>query len=185
VLEGALERSVSLAASMDARGYGRRGSASTAARRTAAGLTLFGLFAAAVGSYGVLDPSAPVPLGLPALAVGILALAGALVIGGRRSSRTRYRPDPWVVPEWITVASGLAMVVGVVVAGRNGADLQPSVQPLVWPSLPTAAAVGVLFGLLPAWCTPRPPVLASVDPSEPPSVRPLPESPEPLVGVAS
>lgn len=184
VLEGALERSVALAASMDARGYGRRGAASIAVRRTAAGLTLGGLVVAAVGSYGVLDPSAPLLLGPPALALGIVALAAALLIGSRRSSRSRYRPDPWVLPEWITAVSGLAMVLGVVVAGRSGADLDPSVQPLVWPTLPTAAALGVLIGLLPAWCTPRPPLMTTVESSVAPPDPPAREAPEPLVGAA-
>ena len=162
VLEGSLERSVALAASMDARGYGRRGTADPLARRAAAVLTLGGLLAAAVGSYGLLDPSAPFALGVPALAFGLLALAGALLIGGRRSVRSRYRPDRWALPEWLTVASGVAMVVGIVAAGRSGAVLEPSVQPLEWPTLPLVAAIGILAGLLPAWCTPRPPSMSTV-----------------------
>ncbi|MCD9623869.1 energy-coupling factor transporter transmembrane component T [Rhabdothermincola salaria] len=163
VLEGALERSIALAASMDARGYGRRGDASVGARRVAATLTLAGLLLAAVGSYGVLDPSTPFVLGVPALAVGMASLAAALVAGSRRSARTRYRPDPWAGPEWATAASGLIMVLGVVAAGRAGADLEPSVQPLEWPTLPVLAALGLLAGLLPAWLTPLPPSLATVD----------------------
>jgi energy-coupling factor transport system permease protein len=183
VLEGALERSVALAASMDARGYGRRGATPAAVRRTAAGLTLGGLVVVAVGSYGLLDPSAPGLLGVPALTVGIAALAAALLTGSRRSARTRYRPDPWALPEWITAISGLVMVVGVVVAGRSGADLDPSVQPLVWPTLPVAATVGVLVGLLPAWCTPRPPSMTTVAPDVAAPAPRLREVPEPLVGV--
>ncbi|MCU0311914.1 MAG: hypothetical protein MUE36_13335 [Acidimicrobiales bacterium] len=179
VLEGSLERAVALAASMDARGYGRRGAGAPGVRRAAAALTLVGFLAAAVGSYGLLDPSAPFVLGAPALALGLLGLAAALVLGGRRSSRTRYRPDPWVLPEWLTVLSGAAMVAGVVLADRAGAVLDPSVQPLEWPTLPVLATVGVVAGLLPAWCTPRPPALASVD------LRPAPvavdPSPEPGV----
>ena len=163
VLEGALERSVALAASMDARGYGRRGSAAPMARRGAAGLTMLGLMAAAVGSYGLLDASAPFVLGVPALSLGLLALAGALLLGGRRSQRSRYRPDPWAFPEWVTAFSALAMVVGIVVAGRAGAVLEPSVQPLEWPSLPWAAAAGIALGVLPAWLTPLPPMLATLD----------------------
>ncbi len=132
------------------------------ARRAAAALTLGGLLAAAVGSYGLLDPSAPVALGVPALALGLLALAGALLLGGRRSVRSRYRPDRWALPEWLTIAAGVAMVAGIVVAGRSGAVLEPSVQPLEWPTLPLVAAAGILAGLLPAWCTPRPPSLSTV-----------------------
>ena len=178
VLEGALERSIALAASMDARGYGRRGDTSTGARRVAAGLTLTGMVLAAVGSYGVLDPSTPVVIGVPALALGMAALAAALLAGSRRSTRTRYRPDPWRGPEWATAASGLVMVLGVVVAGRTGADLQPSVQPLEWPTLPPLAALGLLAGLLPAWVTPLPPSLATVEDTAAPA-PPGPTVPDP------
>jgi energy-coupling factor transport system permease protein len=164
VLEGALERSVSLAASMDARGYGRRGTATTAARRSASALTLVGLMAAAVGSYGLLDPSTPFVLGFPALAAGAAALAAALVVGSRRSSRSAYRPDPWRAPEWVTVSSGAAVIAGMVVAGRTGAALDPSVYPLELPSLPLVATAGILLGALPAWFTPRPPSLATATP---------------------
>jgi len=124
---------------------------------------MLGLMAAAVGSYGLLDASAPFVLGVPALSLGLLALAGALLLGGRRSQRSRYRPDPWAFPEWVTAFSALAMVVGIVVAGRAGAVLEPSVQPLEWPSLPWAAAAGIALGVLPAWLTPLPPMLATLD----------------------
>ena len=55
------------------------------------------------------------------------------------------------------------MVGGIVAAGRAGAVLEPSVQPLEWPTLPLVAAAGIVAGLLPAWCTPRPPSLSTAD----------------------
>ena len=34
-------------------------------------------------------------------------VAGAgCALGGRRAGRTRYRPDPWALPEWLVVACG-------------------------------------------------------------------------------
>jgi len=67
VLEDALERSVQLAASMDARGYGRRAHLTPAVRRTTAGCTLFGLLGVTAGTYGLLDAGSPSWLGLPLL----------------------------------------------------------------------------------------------------------------------
>jgi energy-coupling factor transport system permease protein len=162
VLEGSLERSIALAASMDSRGYGRRGEASVAARRLGSGLVLVGLMVAAAGAYGLLDPAAPWVLGLPAMALGSLCLAGALVVTSRHSHRTRYRPDPWAVPEWLTTASGAAVVAGMVVAQRLGVDLDPSFQPLEMPTIPLAAVIGILVAALPGVCTPLPPSLATV-----------------------
>jgi len=163
VLEGALERAVALAASMDSRGYGRHGRAPASVRRAAAALTLGGLALVAIGAYGVLDASVPFVLRAPALVAGGAALAAALGLGGRRGDRTRYRPDPWLGPEWMVSLCGLAAVVGVVTPGRVGGALDPSVYPLEVPQLPVAAAVGVLLAALPAWVAPEPPDLATVE----------------------
>jgi len=93
VLEGALDRSVALAASMDARGYGRRGATPRHRRRLISALMLAGLCLVAVGAYGLLDASAPAVLRLPPFIAGAIALAASLVISGRGVERTRYRPD--------------------------------------------------------------------------------------------
>ncbi len=157
VLEGALDRAIALAASMDGRGYGRRAAVPPRARVASAALTLGGLVAVAIGTYGLLDGSAPQELGLPVLALGSLALAGALVTAGKRSLRTRYRPDPWSRPEWVTAVSGVAALVTVVIAARYGSSLHPSVQPLEMPTLPLLPALGVLAALAPAHLAPPAP----------------------------
>jgi energy-coupling factor transport system permease protein len=160
VLEGGLDRSVALAASMDARGYGRHRAVSARARRLGAAAMITGLLAVAVGLYGVADAGAPGAMGLPLVAVGASALAAALFAGGRRSVRTRYRPDPWRLPEWVVSASGLAALGGMVLAGRlpgGAAALDPPTTPLHWPGVPAVAVVGILLALLPAVAAPRPP----------------------------
>ena len=164
VLEGALERSVALAASMDARGYGRRSERTPRRRRAVAVLTLAGVVAVVIGTYGLLDAGAPAGLGLPLVAAGSLGLASTLGIRGRDVGRTRYRPDPWRAPEWATVAAGAAALGGIVLAGRRDpAVLELTTSPLVAPELPVAAAVGLLAGALPAWVTPVPPDRAAAD----------------------
>jgi energy-coupling factor transport system permease protein len=145
---------------MDSRGYGRHGQSSALVRRSAAALTLVGLVLCAIGAYGVLDPSVPLVLRSPSLVAGGATLTAALFLGSRRSDRTRYRADPWAGPEWLVALSGLAAVIGVVVAGRVGSTLDPSVYPLEVPELPIAAVIGVVVAALPAWAAPEPPSLS-------------------------
>jgi energy-coupling factor transport system permease protein len=157
VLEGALDRSLFLAASMDARGYGRRASIPEGRRRLTTVALGLGVLATLAGAYGLLDDTSPAGLGLPALACGAVLLAGALALGGARSSRSRYRPDPWALPEWITVASGLAAYAGVALSARlDAVSLNPGTSPIVAPSLPVFATIGVLLAAVPAFATPRP-----------------------------
>ncbi|MDP9241350.1 MAG: energy-coupling factor transporter transmembrane protein EcfT [Actinomycetota bacterium] len=160
VLEGALERSLEVAASMDSRGYGRSGGLTPAARRLTAALTLAGLVGVAAGSYGLLDSGSPGLLGLPAIAFGALLAVAGLAVGGRRTVRTRYRPDRWLPPEWAVVACGVAIAATFIAIGGTAA-LQPSVSPLQAPGLPLLAAVGLLVALLPSWLAPSVPGLSA------------------------
>src|SRR4051794_36179450 len=101
ILEEALERSVDLAAAMDARGFGRRGDVGRAVRLATATLTLGGLVTIAAASYFLVGQGASRALALPLLLVGAGAATAGLLFGGRRSRRSRYRPDPWRAPEWL------------------------------------------------------------------------------------
>lgn len=163
VLEGALERSVALAASMDARGYGRRGVTSRRLRRAISATLLLGLCAIAVGAYGLLDDTVPAMLRLPPLMLGAAALTAALVLSGRRLERTRYRADLWSTPEWIVASSGVVALITMIVAGRNGAALEFSVYPLAAPTFLALPTVGILLALLPAQFAPRPALAAPAE----------------------
>ncbi len=157
VIEDALERSLSLAAAMDSRGYGRRADVPASVRRTTAGLVLTGLLGIVIGLYGILDAGGVVALAGPVLAVGVLTAAAGLVLGGRRAVRTRYRPDTWGLPELLTVASGVAAAAGAIISGiTEPAAMHPITDPLDVPMLPLAAAVGAVLATAPAWCTPPP-----------------------------
>ncbi|ATL27413.1 energy-coupling factor transporter transmembrane component T [Streptomyces formicae] len=156
VLEGALERSVALAAAMDARGFGRSAAVPVAVRRATAVLTLGGLMGVCVGTYGLLTAQGAA-YGLPVLAAGLLAALGGLRLGGRRAVRTRYRPDRWGARAWAVAGSGIAVAGLMVLASSYGvAALQPGVVPLVAPTLPLWPAAAVLIGLLPAFVAPVP-----------------------------
>ncbi|MCM2423117.1 energy-coupling factor transporter transmembrane component T [Streptomyces sp. RKAG293] len=146
VLEDALERSLHLAAAMDSRGYGRAGTATRASRRATGALMLLGMCGLCAGVYGLLDGTAPKALGLPALLVGSLLCCAGLALGGRRVRRTSYRPDPWRLAEWIVAGCGLASAVLLfTTAGYSAAELNPSLYPLSWPTLPAVPAVAVLI----------------------------------------
>ncbi|MFF7866628.1 energy-coupling factor transporter transmembrane component T [Streptomyces qaidamensis] len=156
VLEGALERSVALAAAMDARGYGRTAQVPPGVRRTTAALTLGGLLGVCAGTYGLLTAEGAA-YGLPVLLAGLAAALAGLKLGGRRSLRTRYRPDRWDVRAWLVVASGVAVAALLALAAaRDPAALHPGVVPLVAPTLPLWPAAAVLLGLLPAFVAPDP-----------------------------
>ncbi|MEU8586764.1 CbiQ family ECF transporter T component [Streptomyces sp. NPDC048664] len=156
VLEGALERSVALAAAMDARGFGRTAEVAPAVRRTTAALTLGGLLGVCAGTYGLLTAEGGT-YGLPVLLAGLAAALAGLKLGGRRSPRTRYRPDLWGVRAWVTAASGIAAAALLSLAAvRDPGALHPGVVPLTAPSLPLLPAAAVLLGLLPAFVAPVP-----------------------------
>ena len=161
VLEGALARSVDLAAAMDARGYGRTTDADRVSRRVTGVLVFGGLLGVCVGVYGLLDGTASAWLGSPMLLVGMAVAAVGLHLGGRRTGRTRYRPDPWALPEWLVAGSGAVVVVAVFVdVHRSPADFfLASVTDM--PPVPLLATVGILVGVLPAVLAPPQPVDAA------------------------
>ncbi len=155
VLEDALERSVTLAAAMDSRGFGRRGAVSAGSRRLTVGLTLAGLLALCAGVYGLLDASTPAVLGLPMLAAGTAVAGAGLLLGSRRAPRTRYRPDRWALPEWLVAGCGIAAAAALALAATQGVEgISPTTSPLVAPTLPLLPLIGVLAGMLPAWLAP-------------------------------
>jgi energy-coupling factor transport system permease protein len=161
VLEDALSRSLLLAAAMDSRGYGRSGTVPARLRRATSALLLAGLVGLCLGLYALIDPTAPGPLGLPTLLLGVALCGAGLALGGRGMQRSTYRPDPWRAPEWLVAGCGLASAAVMIVAGHADPSLlHPSLYPLRWPALPVIPLAGVLVGLLPAWLTPEPAVRA-------------------------
>ena len=157
VLEGALERSLELAASMDSRGYGRRAAVTRTTARMASGATAGGLLLVIAGTYGILDAGSLPAGGIPFVVVGAVLLAVAVTAGGRRTKRTRYRPDAWGRREWGVSASGGAVLLGMIIAAAVGVHgLALEVFPLRMPTLPILPVVGILIGIVPAVVAPRP-----------------------------
>jgi len=157
VLEGALDRSVALAASMDSRGFGRLAGVDGRARRVRAALAAFGMLGLAVGAYGLLDGGARRVAGLALFGLGAVLVTVALTVRAGGPHRTRYRPDRFGWPEWSVVSSGLAVFAGLMVAGRSAGALAAPVAPPWLPPLPLLPVLVVLLAAAPLFTTPEPP----------------------------
>ena len=175
VLEDALERSLMLAAAMDSRGYGRSGPVTRRSRRITAALMLSGMLGLCAGVYGLLDGTAPRFLGLPAILIGAALCCAGLMLGGRRVTRTNYRPDPWRAPEWIVAACGVTTAVLLYAStSYTAAALNPSFYPLHFPPLPVLPTIAILIAAIPAFASPPPPIPRRYDanvPREPSTSR--------------
>jgi len=155
VLEDALERSLALAAGMDARGYGRTGHLARRRRFVTGALMLAGLAGICVGTYGLLDRTAPRWLAGPMLAVGVAVAIGGFHSAGSRVRRTRYRPDSWHLAEVLVAASGVGGAVLVyTVVSDDLTVLHPGVDAV--PLVTATALVAVLLGALAAVVAPPP-----------------------------
>ncbi|MDO5678026.1 MAG: energy-coupling factor transporter transmembrane component T [Propionibacteriaceae bacterium] len=164
VLSDALERSLSLAASMDVRGYGRSGTGSSRDRLLALGLGLAAMSLIAVWAYRFLSKARDFYLlGFPMastalLLVGLAAAAAALWISGRTVQRTQYRPIRWRLAESLVIGSGLATTVVLTLIAQYGdaSALFPSIQPFTWPELSLPMLLVLVLAALPAFLTPLP-----------------------------
>jgi len=155
ILEDAFERSLALAAGMDARGYGRSGTASAGQRRSTGALMILGLIGICVGVYAFLDSTAPRLLAWPMLALGVLAALGGFVLAGRRVRRTIYRPERWRTAEVLVAASGALVGAGLWLVQRTDpAMAHPGV--LAVPALGLGAVAVVLLGVAPVFIAPPP-----------------------------
>jgi energy-coupling factor transport system permease protein len=120
-----------------------------------------------IGAYGLLNGSSEESLGLPALLAGSVLCALGLALGSRRVRRSQYRPDPWRLPEWLVVATGIVPA-AVFLAGTGYAvvSLNPSTNPLSWPTLPVIPALAILVAALAGFAAPPP-----LRPAKPAAVR--------------
>ena len=154
-LESSFDRSLQLAASMDARGYGRRVAMPRARRVLTVTCTLGGLIGVLCGTYGLLDAGTPGWSGVPLLLLGLLVAIGGMALAGTNASRSRYRPDPWRLPEWTTALSGAVPAVAMITLAANGlVTLAGPSIPLRWPTLSLLPVIAILCGLIPAVATP-------------------------------
>lgn len=162
VLADAIDRSLALAAGMEARGFGRTRSAARPSSAGTLGLVAAAMLATFGGFWLLAGGSASArAVGASCIAVGAFGVAVGLRAAGRRLRVTRYRPDRWTVRDSALVAVGIAAGAVAAVASsplfpRSAAMLNPSTDPLTWPSLGLAAAPLVLGALAPLLLTAPP-----------------------------
>ena len=162
VLSGTLDRSLNLAASMESRGYGRTPALNRRHRVGASALALAGATGIVAGLFGALSPSIGGWLGLPTLLIGVALSAGSLVVGSRADTRTAYRRDPWLTPEWVVAALGVLVAATFVLAEATAIPGMSFAQShLSWPEIPWAPALLVIACAAAVPATPVPPRLAA------------------------
>jgi energy-coupling factor transport system permease protein len=157
VLEDAFDRSLALAASMEARGYGRVRDGAPGARHRTGALLVAALALTCIGMYATLDATLPRWTGAPALVLGVALAALGARSAGRRVVRTRYRPQRWSLADALVAASGAGAAVLVILAGHADPQAihpEPSLDAL--PPVTLLALGAVAAAALPAWSLPRP-----------------------------
>lgn len=158
VLHGAMDRSITLAAAMDSRGYGRAGHRSPTERALSATTLLAGLVLATIGAYGLLGTGTATWWGPTFVALGTVSIIANLVLAGQRSIRTRYRPNIWHPSDVLTAITGAA-VAALFIAAKTltPESLTTATSPPAWPTLSALAVAGVLLAAIPGFITPVPP----------------------------
>lgn len=155
LLAEGLERSITLAESMEARGFSRPGGKEGTSGRL--GLLL---------AFGLLVAGAVVRTWLPdrwwgdaLLLLGVAALLVALSRLGRKAPRTRLRPASWSRRDsLLAVASALSLTLVLAVRGTGGGDLGWYPYPRVeLPELDPLVLLGLLLLLVPALAVRLPP----------------------------
>jgi energy-coupling factor transport system permease protein len=147
VLELGLERAVTLAESMDSRGFARAGASP---RDRAAGwwglvslLMLGGAFVALIGEAGTVAAV----LGL----AGAAGLGAAILLASSDTRRTRYRPRRMRTADWVVAGvSLLAAAAMATVSWAGDSSLVWFANPLRWPTLHVLPALALVPLLVPA-----------------------------------
>lgn len=161
VLADAIDRSLALAAGMEARGFGRTRGLPTAGTLP---VMLISSMAATLGVFLLLS-SDFWQLACWLLALGLLGAGLGLRAAGARLRVTSYRPLPWRRRETLVAVSGVLAAVVVLGLGwldpdalspgmlalLDPAALAPTTDPLVWPALsaPMLLVVGLVLAPLP------------------------------------
>jgi energy-coupling factor transport system permease protein len=113
VLEDAIDSSLSLAASMDSRGFGRRGNLSRALVIGARLSSLIAVGFLSVGSFALLVGQTQ-SLGWALIAVGIVASFATIRINSKSQIRTRFEPVKLQFFDAILFAVSVALLIGAI-----------------------------------------------------------------------
>lgn len=108
VLEDTIERSLALAASMSARGFGRQGKLRIRQLLALRLISFISVTCLAVGAYLLLtSPSLWIAAFL--LGVGVIGVGATSRIAASRQIRTRYQPNAWAAKDLLLVATAFVI----------------------------------------------------------------------------
>jgi energy-coupling factor transport system permease protein len=141
VLERGLEKAVTLAESLDSRGFAHGGASSR--ERGAGWAGLASLVALGSGFVALVAREDTVALVLGA--VGVLGLVVTVIAASRETGRIRYRPRRFTRADWICIVGSLlapALLTVLVVTGDDTLTWSPS--PVAWPTLGIIPALAFL-----------------------------------------
>jgi energy-coupling factor transport system permease protein len=159
VLADAIDRSMSLAAGMEARGFAR--TSGLPAKGALTGM-ITSVMVATLGGFLLLSTDLR-GLATLLLVAGVIGTGWALRKAGARLAVTRYRPHPWGWRETLVVTSGgLATVVVLGIGGLDPDALSPAIaaflqptaffpatDPLSWPQLSAPMLAVLILALAP------------------------------------
>jgi energy-coupling factor transport system permease protein len=150
ILESGMERAMTLAESMDSRGFAH--TTATAVERAVGWCVLGSLLALAAAFTALVGRAEEVALACGFVGAG--ALVGALAVASRRATRTRYRPAPPTGPDWAVSAIALMAPVGVAALALLGdRSLTWAAADLRWPAFDPWAGLAVAALAVPALVT--------------------------------
>src|SRR5699024_10865474 len=157
MFQDTLDRSLALASSLDARGYGRRADTPLIEQRITSAFGALGIIGATIGIFVVLDAGAPMFVAVPILIVGVGFLVISLFIASRRKTSTTYDQLPWAGAEWITALSGLVPLAAALVEyNLNPTSMVTTWIPLHMPTqVPLLVILGLVVATAPGIFTPR------------------------------
>jgi energy-coupling factor transport system permease protein len=109
-LEDTMDRSLALAASMDARGFGRRGNMSLGTVRLVRGLSFTSAVALEVGAYLLVAASEFGVFATTLIVASLVAIAVVVRITSKQSVRTSYRQLRFGLVDWSLIVAGIAII---------------------------------------------------------------------------
>ena len=104
VLEDTIDKSLALAASMDARGFGRRGDQSATRLLLTRTVSLGAVCAITIGTYLLLATAQTGFLGLSVIGLGLVGIIAMLRLTSAVHLRTRYRKQPLTLSDFAILA---------------------------------------------------------------------------------
>ena len=110
VLEDTVDKSLALAASMDARGFGRDAGVSILQKQISRMASLVGLLSVAFGIFLLLLSSQTQTWGIVAMVSGIALIALSLWVSSRGRARSTYRKQPKTIADAAAIVSVAGLV---------------------------------------------------------------------------